>query len=60
MVVEPDVAAALDRAIASPTTADARTGGGSGVVVTGSVVTAAEARALLGATTRGRDDELRS
>ena len=53
VVVEPDVAAALDRAIGLADDADARTGGGSGVLVTGSVVTAADARVLLGATTRG-------
>jgi dihydrofolate synthase/folylpolyglutamate synthase len=46
--VEPRLADALDAAIARADEASADLGGGTGVLVTGSVVTAAEARALLG------------
>jgi dihydrofolate synthase/folylpolyglutamate synthase len=42
------LADALDLAITRADEAAAELGGGSGVLVTGSVVTAAEARALLG------------
>lgn len=46
--VSPRLSAALDTAIELADEAAAELGGGTGVLVTGSVVTAAEARALLG------------
>lgn len=46
VIVEPDLAHAIERAVALADEA----GPGSGVVVTGSVITAADARALLGRT----------
>jgi dihydrofolate synthase/folylpolyglutamate synthase len=48
VVVEPRLADALDRAVELAETGGGSVGGGSGVVVTGSVVTAGEARRLLG------------
>lgn len=48
--VQPDLGSALAEAIARADAARERLGGGVGVVVTGSVVTAGQARALLGVT----------